>query len=159
MRTEAEFTALARRYMDMIFRLAYSQTKSRADADDVTQNVLLALFRTDKAFESEEHLKRWLLRVTMNECRRLWRSPWSKTEDIETYAKAAAAEDPQRGELFRAIMALDKRCRAVIVLHYYEGYSVAETAALLGIPPGTVGTRLKRAREKLRDYLKEAEEI
>ena len=67
---EENFTSLAQKYMDTVFRLAFSYLKSRADADDVTQNVLLALYRTDKAFESEAHVKNWLIRVTINECKK-----------------------------------------------------------------------------------------
>ena len=151
--TEAQFTTLAQTHMDMIFRLAFSMLKSGADADDVTQNVLLSLYRSDKAFESDAHLKHWLIRVTVNECKKVRRSPWARTEDLDDYAGTVEFEAPRDRELFDAIMTLDKKCRAVIVLHYYEGYSIAETAALLGVPPGTVGTRLKRAREKLKHYL------
>ena len=57
--------------MDTIFRLAFHYTKSQAEADDITQEVLLKLYRTDKAFESDEHAKYWLIRVTINECNRI----------------------------------------------------------------------------------------
>ena len=151
--SEEQFTSLASTYMDMIFRLAFGYLKSRADADDVTQTVLLRLYRTGKAFESDAHVKHWLLRVTVNECKKLLRSPWRRTEDFEAYAETLSFEEPRYAGLFEAIMALDEKCRAVVVLHYYEGYSIAEISALLRVPAGTVGTRLKRAREKLRDYL------
>lgn len=65
MMTEQQFTHLAKRYMDTIFRLAFHYTKSQAEADDITQEVLLKLYRTDKEFESEDHVKHWLLRVTI----------------------------------------------------------------------------------------------
>ena len=55
--TREQFTSLAKKHMDMVFRLAYSYLRSREEADDVTQNVLLALWRTDKAFDSGEHVK------------------------------------------------------------------------------------------------------
>ena len=153
MLSEEQFTSLAKTHMDMIFRLAFGYLKSKADADDVTQTVLLRLFKTDKAFESDAHLKHWLLRVTVNECKKLWRSPWRRTEDFEAYAETLTFDEPRYAGLFDAIMALDGTCRAAVVLHYYEGYSIAETAALLGVPAGTVGTRLSRAREKLKQFL------
>ncbi len=106
-----EFTELAKAHMDMIFRLAFSRLKSRADADDVTQNVLLALFQSDKVFESDAHLRHWLVRVILNECRKHWRSPWTRTEDIETYAVTLPFEDAHSEGLFRAIMALEKPLR------------------------------------------------
>ena len=151
--SDEQFTSLANTYMDMIFRLAFGYLKSRADADDVTQTVLLCLYRTDKAFESDAHVKHWLLRVTVNECKKLLRSPWRRTEDFEAYAETLSFDGPDCAGLFEAIMALDGKCRAVVMLHYYEGYSISEISALLRVPAGTVGTRLKRAREKLKLYL------
>ena len=151
--SEEQFTSLASTYMDMIFRLAFGYLKSRADADDVTQTVLLRLYKTDKAFESDAHVKNWLLRVTVNECKKFLRSPWRRTEDFEAYAETLSFDEPRYAGLFEAIMALDQKCRAAVVLHYCEGYSISEISALLRVPTGTVGTRLKRAREKLKLYL------
>lgn len=156
MYTEEQFTQLAEQYMDTVFRLAFSYLKSPSDADDVTQNVLLSLFTTNKNFESSQHLKHWLIRVTINECRKFWRSPWRRLEDYSEYIDKLVFEEKCYSDLFQSIMDLDKKCRAVIVLYYYEGYSIAEISTLLDVPPGTVGTRLKRAKSKLKDYLTEA---
>ena len=60
--TEEQFTPLAQRYMDTVYRVAYSYLRSPSDADDVTQDVLIQLYKTDKAFESDAHLKNWLIR-------------------------------------------------------------------------------------------------
>lgn len=148
--THEQFNALAQKYMDCVFRLAFSYLKCRSDADDVTQNVFICLYKTDKVFESEAHIKHWLIRVTVNECKKLWRSPWRKTEDLDEYANTMPFEDEHYSDLFQAIMALDKKYRTVIVLYYCEGYSISEIAEILNIPTGTVGTRLDRARRKLR---------
>ena len=69
MMTEQQFTPLAQRYMDTIFRLAFHYTKSQAEADDITQEVLLKLYRTDKQFESAAHVEHWRLRVAINACK------------------------------------------------------------------------------------------
>ena len=61
--------------MDMVFRLALHYTKSRSESDDITQEVLLKLYRADKTFESEDHVRYWLIRVTVNECKRVFLSP------------------------------------------------------------------------------------
>lgn len=151
--TEEQFTALAKRYMDMIFRLAFSYMKNAPDADDITQNVLLSLFKSDKAFESEAHIKNWLIRVTVNECKNALRSPWRRTADLEEYARKLSFSREEDGELFRQIMALDVKYRAVIVLYYYEGYTLEEMARILGIPRATAGTRLARARKNLRERM------
>ena len=155
--TKEQFTSLAKKHMDMVFRLAFSYLRSREEADDVTQNVLLALWRTDKRFASAEHVKAWLIRVTVNECKKVLRSPWRKREDLAAYENALAFETEEDRALYDAVMALDAKYRAVIVLYYYEGYSIAEIGKLLGVPAPTVGTRLSRARERLKDMLTEAE--
>lgn len=154
--TAPQFEVLAKQYMDMIFRLAFSHLRSQSDADDVTQNVLFSLYKTNMDFENEAHIRHWLVRVTLNECRKHWRSPWSRYEDFTQYSETLRLEEAETGELFQAIMALDRKYRVLIVLYYYEGYSIAEIAGMLGIPQGTVGTRLARARKKLKQYLTEA---
>ena len=72
MLTEEQFAYLAKKYMDMVFRLAFHYTKSRSESDDITQEVLLKLYSTDKPFESEDHVRYWLIRVTVNECKRIY---------------------------------------------------------------------------------------
>ncbi len=160
MLSKERFTAAAQQHMDMIFRLAFSWLKSREDADDVTQNALLALYKTDKDFVSAEHMKAWLIRVTVNECKKILRSPWRRRgEPLEDYENALAFQAPEDRALYDAIMALDAKYRTVIVLYYYEGYSIRETAQLLGVPPATVGTRLARARQQLKITLTEADRL
>lgn len=121
-----QFLDLAQRHMDAVFRLAFSCLKSRTDADDVTQTVLLRLYETDKTFESDEHAKYWLIRVTLNECKKHWRSPWRHTEDYAEYANTLTFEQPRYSEVFDAVMALDPKYRVVIYLYYYEGYKIEE---------------------------------
>lgn len=150
-----EFKLLAEDYRDMIFRIAFSFLKSQADAEDVTQEVLLHLYETERAFDGLEHIKNWLVKVTYNECRRLWRRPWRRHENIDDYAERLAFEDRTYQDLFCAVMKLDKTKRIVVVLYYLEGYQIQEIADLLQIPRGTVGTRLARARRKLKMYLEE----
>lgn len=115
----------------------------------------IELYKTDKAFESDAHLKNWLIRVTVNRCKMLFRSPWRRHEDIDDYAETLSFEQPRDGELFKAVMALDKKYRVPLLLFYYEGYTTAEAASMLGIPEKTVSTRLYRARAKLRTILEE----
>ena len=151
-----EFETLARRHMDMVFRLAFSYMKSASDADDVTQNVLLRLLKNVKPFESEEHARFWLVRVTVNECKRALRSPWRRAGDIEEYANELHFETPEHSELFYAVMELPEKYRTAIYLYYYEDYSTDEIARLTGTPAATVRTRLRRGRELLRAGLEEA---
>ena len=85
MLTKEEFTCLARKYMDTVFRVAMNYLKNKTDADDVTQNVLLKFYKSDVDFESEEHVKHWLIRVTLNECKNFLRFPWQKYASLEDY--------------------------------------------------------------------------
>ena len=153
--TDQQFVPLAQRYIDTIFRIAYSYLRSQADADDVTQDVLIQLYKTETAFESDDHLKHWLIRVTVNRCKNIFRSPWRKVEDIADYENSLTFDTPEHRELFDAVMALDKRYRLLVLLYYYEGYSQKEIAGLLSLPEETVRTRLFRARGKLKATLTE----
>ncbi len=145
------------RYADMVFRLAYSWLKNRADAEDVMQETLLKLY-AQPPFDTPEHERYWVVRVAVNECRHLLRSPWRRrTGPLEEAAEAAAFDTPAQSELFREVMALPPKYRAAVYLHYYEGYSVREVAAAMGAKSSTVQTWLMRARGQLRTNLKEAE--
>lgn len=93
MRTDREFTTLAETYMDMIYRIALNTVRCPADAEDVMQNVLLRLYRSGTEFESSQHAKHWLIRVTVNESKRLMGAPWRSREAglEEAVAEIAAA--------------------------------------------------------------------
>lgn len=156
MLNQQEFTRAAEKHMDTIYRVAYSWLKNSDDANDVTQEVLLQLYRTDKEFESDSHMKNWLIRVAINQCKKIFRSPWSKLEDIDAYAETLGFEQEDYRELFDAVMRLDQKYRVPLMLFYYEGYTTAEIASILKLPENTVSTRLSRARAKLKDYLGEA---
>lgn len=136
MMTEERFTRLAHKYMDTVFRLAYSYLKCYADAEDVTQNVLLKLYQADeKSFRSEDHIRYWLVRVAVNECKSFFRSPWRRAEPLEQYMETLDLPSDEHEDLFRAVMALPAKYRVVIHLYYFEGYSSDEIAGLLNTPP------------------------
>lgn len=155
--TDQRFREAVERYGDMVFRLAYSYLKNRADAEDVMQESLLKLYTEQKEFESADHEKHWLIRVAANECKKLLRSPWRRTGSLDEVEEAAVFDRPAQTELFRQVMSLPPKYRAAVYLYYYEGYSVKETAALLGAKASTVQTWLMRARGQLQTKLKEAE--
>ena len=147
-----DFKAAVEHHRDLVYRVAYSYLRSQADADDVTQNVFVKLFRSKTEFTDDEHLKRWLVRVAINECKTLFTLPWRKDEDIEEYESQLPMEDSDR-EVFRAVMGLKTKYRIPVILYYYLGYSTAEVARLMGVPPATARTRLARARTQLKDTL------
>ncbi len=153
MMTNEQFTDCVRRYLDTVFRVALNYLKSPSDAEDVTQNVFEKLLKAKKPFESDSHIKNWLIRVTINECKNLVRSRWWHVQSFEEYAAELTFDTSAHSELFYAVMALPKKYRLPIYLHYYEEYSTQEIAQLLKLPKNTVCTQLRRGRELLRASL------
>lgn len=154
MAIETDSAYLANKYMDMVYRIALCQLKSPADSDDVTQNVMLRLIKNRKGFESEEHAKSWLIRVALNESKRLLSS--SKRQHaalLEDCEGVPVYQSEEQRELLETVMSLPPKYRIVIHLHYFEGYTAFEIGRLLGISETAVTTRLMRAREKLRETL------
>lgn len=155
-----DWTRLAlEKYLDTVYRLAYARTRSKQDAEDVAQEVLLKLCRHAEEIESEAHLKHWLIRVTVNECANLFRSPWRRrTLPLDEGWLAAQPDAPASNDrLDAALDALNPDQRAVIHLFYYEDMSTEEIARALKIRPATVRERLHRARRKLKKLLDEGE--
>lgn len=155
MLTKEEFACAVRDHKDTVFRVAFGYMKNQDDADDITQNVFLKLFKSDTAFETSEHLRSWLIRVTVNECKSVFRMPWRKMENIENYAEQLAMPTPKHTELLSTVMGMPEKYRVIIYLFYYEEYSTEEIADLLGILPATVRTRLARGRKRLKNILTE----
>ena len=153
--TEQEYTAAAERYLDMVYRIALNWFRHPADAEDAAQNVMLRLWQAEAEFQSGEHLRRWLARVTVNECKRISMHPWrSRRASLEECAEPVFDDREQR-ELYEAVMDLPGKYRVPLYLYYYEGYAVNEVGELLDMKPSTVQTRLARGREKLKHMLTE----
>lgn len=154
--TDEKFECAARSYGDMIFRVACHALGHRQEAEDVTQTVLLRLYQQKEDFAGEEHLKHWLIRVAVNESRKILRSPWRKRR-VPLEEWDAVTEPAEDSGVLDAVMALEAKYRLPVYLYYYEGLSVAEVAQALKSNPSTVQTRLQRAREKLKAALTESE--
>ena len=134
----------------MLYRLAYARTGSRADAEDVMQEVFVRLLRARPEFRDEEHAKAWLLRVGARCAADVLRAPWRRREGPLDDG-LPAPEPPGEGGVVEA----PAKYRTAVHLYYYEELSVAEIAAVLGKSEGAVKSRLFRARALLRRYLKE----
>lgn len=153
--TEQEYALAVERHLDMVYRIALNWFRAPPDAEDAAQNVMLRLWRTDTDFQSGDHLRRWLVKVTVNECKRISMHPWrSRTVPLESCA-GPVFEDREKQELYDAVMGLPGKYRVPLYLYYYEGYAVNEVGELLGLKPSTVQTRLARGREKLKTMLTE----
>ena len=154
LREDAFLEDAMERYGDAVYRLALCRLGSRADAEDVYQDVFLRLLRDTTAFRDGEHLKAWLLRVTLSRCADLRRSAWFKrTAPMEAAADAAAPEPDDQSELWQAIAALPDDQRTAVWLYYVEGYRTEEIAQMAGCSAVTIRTRLHRARKQLRSEM------
>ncbi len=144
-------------YADTVYRLAFAQTHSRSDAEDIFQEVFLQYLRKAPPFASEEHRKAWLLRVTVNCCKRLWRTAWRRrTVPLD---ETIPFKQPEDSALYETIGRLPEKYRLAIHLYYYEGLSTEEVANLLSAKPSTVRTWLTRARRQLKSLIEEEERI
>lgn len=144
---------LVETYADTILRLSYTYLKNTADAQDVCQTVFVKLLTVPIDFESQEHEKAWILHTSANVCKNLLKSPWYKRIcDLEACAEQPAP-DIEDGSILMAVNTLPPHYRIVIYLYYYEGYRADEISAILGVPIGTVHTRLARGRAKLKKLL------
>lgn len=152
---KAQFEALAGQYRDMVYRIALNRLRNPGDAEDVTQEVLLKLYLHKGIFADEQNCKHWLIRVTLNQCASLWRSPWKKAMPIDELCRDLTFTDSKDSELFLAVMALPEAQRTILYLFYYEDLTVKEIADLMGLKVTAVTSRLHRARKRLKYDLTE----
>lgn len=151
------YNEIADKYIDMVYRLALSRTKSREHAEDVSQDVFVKLLQNKKKFDNEEHLKAWLLRVTINLTKDLFSSHWYRTTD--ELDENITYETRENSGVYDAVMELPQKYRTVIYLHYYEGYRVEEIALITRASVGTVKSQLHRARQMLKIIMEEGETV
>ena len=145
------------KYADMVYRLALAKTQNKYDAEDVFQTVFMKYLKKAPVFESEEHQKAWLIRVTVNCSKSIFLSYWRKnTQPLE---KTLQTEDKEKIELFQELKKLPQRYREVIHLFYYEDLSVAQISEILHRKESTVRTQLTRARSILRSFMKEEDYV
>jgi len=152
--TDEALCRIVEKYSNMLLKLACTRLDSAADAEDAVQEVFLRLLTTRPAFRDAEHEKAWLIRTTLHRAGDIRRQ--GKRAPLPLDEAASLPSEPEgENALLSAVRVLPERYSAVIHLYYYEGYSIKEIAKLLGLPAATVGTRLSRGRERLRQLLKE----
>lgn len=140
-------------YSNMVYRLAFARTGSKNDADDVFQEVFLRYVKKRPLFQTEEHRKAWLIRVTINCSKNFWRSWWKRK--VEYLEEAPCFETREDADLHHELQQLAPKYREVIHLFYYEDLSIEEIGKALNRKKSTVRTQLTRARAMLRSILEE----
>lgn len=152
-----EYEQITTLYLDTVYRVALNGCRTHADAEDVTQNTFIKLWQSQEYFEDLEYARKWLIRVAVNECHSLWRTPWmKKTAYLEDTKKEPSFSIGERSELYYAVLELPVKYRQIVHLYYFEEYSVKEIAELMKLTETAVQTRLLRARQKLKEALKGA---
>lgn len=154
MRSEQEVNSAIDRYADLVRRLCMIHLKNHADAEDIFQTVFLKYAMSDQPFQSTEHEKAWMIRVTINACRDLLRSFFrSRTVSLDALVEQAAQIPEDHWEVLEAVLSLPQKYRDVIYLHYYEDYTAAQIGGILHKNTNTIYTLLTRGRQLLRERL------
>lgn len=152
----AEYDRIAGKYLDSVYRATLTYCKNKENAKDAVQNAFMKLFVTDTEFTDDEHIKRWLIRAAVNECKNVFMSfRYKKIISIDDIEKEPSYTDKidEGSELFTVISKLPQNYSTIIYLYYYEGMSIKQTAEVLGISESNAQNRLMRARKKLEGML------
>ncbi len=163
------FEKIYKNNIDMVYRLAAAMLKESQDAEDVAQTVFIKLYKTlDKdIFNDEEHIRRWLIRVTRNETlnfirkhktEKNYEKKYLKIENVKAAGRDFAPEYERTDIIRKSLETLPLKYRLTLYLFYYEGYSSAEIAEILGKKHATVRTWLYAGRKKLKIKLQKEEE-
>lgn len=154
MQSEQEVNRAIEKYADMVRRLCLIHLQNSADTEDIFQTVFLKYVLRSMPFESEEHEKAWLIRVTINACRDLRRSFFkSRTVSLDDLMEVPAPMTQSHREVLEAVLSLPRKYKDVVYLHYYEGYTAAEIGEILGKNVNTIYTLMTRSKKLLKEKL------
>ncbi|WP_101697208.1 RNA polymerase sigma factor [Clostridium minihomine] len=147
---------LVEKYRSNLYAVAFNVCKNAQDAEDVVQDTFIQYLSHKKDFESDEHIRAWLIRVAINKAKNKNNTFFRRNLlPLENYIETLTFETEESSELFETVMKLPEKYRIVIHLFYYEDYSVNEIAGILRVMPSNVKVRLSRGRMSLRNTLKE----
>ena len=146
--TEKQYIEIVEKYADMIYRIAYQKVLNRYDAEDIVQDVFVKLLSSKSYFRDEEHIKAWLIRVTINLCINYNKSlARRKTVSVE---QLDIPFTQQETGVLEELYLLPEDERNILYLYYYEGYKIREIAKILRQKQNTINSKLTRARNKLK---------
>ena len=150
-RTDKEITEIYMRHRLTVYRVCYAYMKNPADTEDAVQDTFVQMIRKGPVFENEEHEKAWLIRTAENVCRNVLRYWWRRHEDIDDHYDLQSPDHSEADSLMQTVMALPDKYKTVVYLYYYEGYSSAEIAGMLGRPQSTIRNYMTEARRLLKE--------
>ncbi len=145
------YEQVVKKYFQTVASVCVLHIDNNADAQDCFQNTFVKLFEKSPEFESENHLKAWLIRVAINECSNLRRKN-KRTISLSQVSETSVISFPNhdKDDVSWALVQLEPKFRDVIYLRYCEDYTSNEIAEILGKNPNTIRTLLKRGKEKLK---------
>ena len=154
MRSEQEVNQAIDLYADTVKRICVLHLKNSSDTEDIFQEVFLKYALSSILFESKEHEKAWMIRVTINQCKDFMKSIFRrKTISLEEVVSLSDEQKEDDREVLEAVLTLAQKYKDVVYLYYYEGYSAVEIGEMLGKNVNTIYTLLARSREKLKEKL------
>ena len=148
---EQQYNEIVEKYSDMIFRIAYQYLFNNYDAEDIVQEVLVKLLTKKVIFKDEEHVKSWLIRVTINQCLD-YKKTLAKRSVVPIENMEIPFEQKEEG-ILEELQLLKEDERNILYLYYYEGYKIKEIAKILKQKQHTINSKLTRARKKLKEIM------
>lgn len=146
--------SIVAQYSVMVWRIALSRTRREDAAEEVYQETFLRLFREERTFKDENHCKAWLIRTTLNCCKRYMSAAFrNETLSLEDVSETLTLPEEKRGVL-EALLRLPAKYRIPIQLYYIEGMDAEECARVLKLRPGSFRSRLSRGKAMLKEALK-----
>ena len=141
-------------FADTVWRIALSRTRDEEAAKEVFQDTFLCLFEKEREFREDEHVKAWLIRTTLNLCKRYKIAALqNSTLTLEEVGELSYIPEERKG-LYQAILRLPAKYRIPIQLYYIEEIPADECAKLLGLRPSSFRSRLCRGKAELKEILK-----
>ena len=155
--TDNELEYYIRNFRKSVYSAVLCYVRNPSDAEDITQNTFLKLYTYSKPFNGDEHVKAWLLRCAINECKNHLRSHWYRfSAPLEVINDMTCTDNIDNDDKMLGIMKmLSKNNRIALYMYYYEGYTIEEIGHILGVSSNTVSSRLHRGRQQLKKLLSE----
>lgn len=148
---------LVQKYSSMVLQIAYQYSFNKSEAEDITQEVFIKLYKNIKKIKNNEHIKAWLIRVTINLSIDYNRNYWNKnTTSLDENYKYF---DEETKDVFNELKKLTPEYRNIIYLYYYQGYKISEISEILSMNQNTVSSYLNRARKELKHILEQGGEL
>lgn len=151
--TDEKFLLAYDKFKNTVFSVILNYVRNAEDASELSQDTFIKLYTYNGEFDSDEHMKAWLIRVAINSCNNHFRSR-KHISASPISEEIPSGEKYEIDELIEVVMKLPEKYRIPVHLFYYEEYSIAEIAKILDLSEATVKTRLMRGREKLRKTLR-----